>query len=55
MITDVEKTSFSLDSPPLPNSKVMLHDLAGGAVGKYKDIMVEVEEINKIHDILKQE
>ena len=34
----------------LPNSKVMLHDLAGGAVGKYKDIMVEVEEINKLHD-----
>lgn len=34
----------------LPNSKVMLHDLAGGAVGKYKDIMVEVEEINKLHN-----
>lgn len=34
----------------LPNSNVMLHDLSGGATGKYKDIMIEVKEMNKIHN-----
>lgn len=33
----------------LPNSNVMLHDLSGVAKGKFKDIMVEVREMNKIH------
>lgn len=33
----------------LPNSNVMLHDLSGGAKGKFKDIMVEVIEMNKMH------
>lgn len=33
----------------LPNSNVMLHDLSGGASGKFKDIMIEVREMNKIH------
>ena len=34
----------------LPNSKVMLHDLSGEAKGKYKDIITEVNELNKIHN-----
>lgn len=33
----------------LPNSSVMLHDLSGGASGKFSDIMVEVKELQKIH------
>ena len=33
----------------LPNSNVMLHELSGGATGRFKDIMVEVREMNKIH------
>lgn len=33
----------------LPNSNVMLHDLSGGATGKFSDIMVEVKEMEKIH------
>lgn len=33
----------------LPNSKVMLHDLSGGATGKFRDIMIEVKEMNQIH------
>lgn len=36
----------------LPHSKVMLHDLSGGATGKYKDVLTEVNELNKLHDIL---
>ncbi len=36
----------------LPNSKVMLHDLSGETRGKYKDIITEVKELNKIHDII---
>ena len=36
----------------LPNSKVMLHDLSGGAKGKYSDIITEVNEINKTHNKL---
>ena len=31
----------------LPNSNVMLHDLAGSAKGKFDDIMVEIKEIQK--------
>ena len=27
----------------------MLHDLSGGASGKFKDIMIEVREMNKVH------
>lgn len=42
----------------LPNSNVMLHDLSGGAKGKFSDIMVEVKEMQKVHqkifDIIKQ-
>ena len=34
----------------LPNSNVMLHDLSGGAKGKFQDIMIEVKEMNKIHE-----
>ena len=33
----------------LPNSNVMLHDLSGGASGKFKDIMIEVREMDKIN------
>lgn len=33
----------------LPNSTVMLHDLSGGAKGKFSDIMIEVKEMEKIH------
>ena len=33
----------------LLNSNVMLHDLSGGASGKFKDIMIEVREMNRIH------
>ena len=36
----------------LPNSRVMLHDLSGEAKGKYKDIITEVQEMNKIHNKL---
>ena len=36
----------------LPNSKVMLHDLSGETKGKYKDIITEVKELKKIHDIV---
>ena len=28
----------------------MLHDLSGEAKGKYKDIITEVNELNKIHN-----
>lgn len=42
----------------LPNSNVMLHDLSGGATGKFNDIMIEVKEMQKIHqkifNIIKQ-
>lgn len=34
----------------LPNSNVMLHDLSGGTTGKYSDIMVEVKEMQKVHE-----
>lgn len=36
----------------LPNSKVMLHDLSGEAKGKYKDVITEVKEMNKLHNKL---
>ena len=36
----------------LPNSKVMLHDLSGEAKGKFKDIITEIQEINKTHNKL---
>ncbi len=36
----------------LPNSKVMLHDLLGEAKGKFKDVITEVKEINKLHNKL---
>ena len=35
-----------------PHSKVMLHDLSGGITGKYKDVVTEVNEMNKLHNIL---
>ena len=34
----------------LPNSKVMLHDLSGDAKGKFKDIINEIQEMNKLHN-----
>lgn len=34
----------------LPNSKVMLHDLSGEAKGKFKDVITEVKEMNKLHN-----
>ena len=34
----------------LPNSNVMLHDLSGSAKGKFSDIMVEIKEIQKLHE-----
>jgi len=33
----------------LPNSKVMLHDLSGETKGKYNDVLVEFNEMNKLH------
>lgn len=36
----------------LPNSRVMLHDLSGETKGKYKDIITEIQEMNKIHNRL---
>ncbi len=36
----------------LPNSKVMLHDVLGEAKGKYIDLITEVNEINKTHNII---
>ncbi len=36
----------------LPNSRVMLHDLSGETKGKYKDIIIEIQEINKTHNKL---
>ena len=36
----------------LPNSKVMLHDLSGEAKGKFKDVLTEVKEMNKLHNKL---
>lgn len=36
----------------LPNSKVMLHDLSGEAKGKFKDVITEVKEMNKLHNKL---
>lgn len=33
----------------LPNSTVMLHDLSGGAKGTFSDIMIEVQEMKKLH------
>lgn len=36
----------------LPNSKVMLHDLAGSSSGKFSDMLVEIKEMNKIHNKL---
>ena len=34
----------------LPNSNVMFHDLSGSAKGKFDDIMVEIKEIQKLHE-----
>jgi len=34
----------------LPNSKVMLHDLSGDTKGKFKDIINEIQEMNKLHN-----
>lgn len=36
----------------LPNSTVMLHDLSGGAKGTFSDIMIEVKEMQKLHNKL---
>jgi len=36
----------------LPNSKVILHDLSGGITGKFKDIVNEMNEMNKLHNKL---
>jgi len=36
----------------LPNSRVMLHDLSGEAKGNFKDIITEMQEIRKTHNIL---
>ena len=36
----------------LPNSRVMLHDLSGETKGKYKDIIIEIQEINKTYNKL---
>ena len=36
----------------LPNSKVMLHDLFGDIKGNFKDIIIEMKEINKLHNKL---
>ncbi len=35
-----------------PHSKVMLHDLSGGRTGKYQDVVTEVKEMNKTHNII---
>jgi len=34
----------------LPNSNVMLHDLSGASNGKFRDILIEVKEMNKTHN-----
>ena len=34
----------------LPNSKVMLHDLSGELKGKYNDVVIEIKEMNKVHN-----